>query len=389
MKILKASLIFILCLIIFSPASAKAEHYGCCYVDNPTNSLPRMQTLQNGAYNVPESSSLNVTKDRAQPECMARGGTYFEDPNTWAKSDPKDSTKRVCIDKNGNVLVGTYPVQNNPVSNTSANAAPDKNITNGAEVAAKARAAAKAQQNQVLQAPTDAMKYAGYNPAKVIGRVISVLLLILGSIALIMFIFGGFTWMTAMGNDSRVATARKTLIWATAGMIVIFLSYIIVGFLLETAVGDNSGSSSSSSSNPAATSTLQNSSGPVPVNSNNSNPVVMTGIPAPVNTSTVSSTTMTVNNRIVVDESDLPPNWYTSGSFSGTQRNPGLYFTVGKGTASSQADAMKIAMANGKQNMSGTGSAISYRVVRTKTVTTSINTVNSYTVYILFAYRRN
>jgi len=85
--------------------------------------------------------------------------------------------------------------------------------------------------------PFNPLAYANYNPAKVIEKVLSTILLILGSIALIMFVWGGFTWMTAFGNESKVETAGKILIWSTVGLFVIFLSYILVGFLLEAFTG--------------------------------------------------------------------------------------------------------------------------------------------------------
>ena len=59
--------------------------------------------------------------------------------------------------------------------------------------------------------PSDPLKYAAYNPATVIAKVISVLLSILGTIALLMFIYAGFNWMTAMGNDTKVKKAKDII----------------------------------------------------------------------------------------------------------------------------------------------------------------------------------
>jgi len=68
----------------------------------------------------------------------------------------------------------------------------------------------------------------------VVGKVIKALLGIIGSIALAMFVAGGLMWMTSAGNDKQLGLAKATLIWATAGMIVIFFSYIFVKFVLES-----------------------------------------------------------------------------------------------------------------------------------------------------------
>lgn len=68
---------------------------------------------------------------------------------------------------------------------------------------------------------------------EVVGRVIRAFLLIVGSILLIVIIAGGFMWMTAAGNPSKVAKGRNTLMWAVAGVVVIFIAWIIVGFIFE------------------------------------------------------------------------------------------------------------------------------------------------------------
>jgi|GEM_PF-956011 len=67
----------------------------------------------------------------------------------------------------------------------------------------------------------------------VIGRVINAFLLIVGSIFLLVVIYGGFMWMTAAGNEAKVKKGRQTLMWSVLGIIVIFLAWMIVGFIFE------------------------------------------------------------------------------------------------------------------------------------------------------------
>jgi hypothetical protein len=69
-----------------------------------------------------------------------------------------------------------------------------------------------------------------------IGNVISAALGIVGSLALIMFIYGGFTWMLAAGNEQAVTKGKNVLIWATVGLTVIFASYSLVNFIIKTAI---------------------------------------------------------------------------------------------------------------------------------------------------------
>lgn len=67
----------------------------------------------------------------------------------------------------------------------------------------------------------------------IIGKVINAALGIVGSLALIMFIYGGITWMTAAGNEQNVTKGKNIIIWATLGLVVIFSSYAIVRFVLQ------------------------------------------------------------------------------------------------------------------------------------------------------------
>lgn len=67
----------------------------------------------------------------------------------------------------------------------------------------------------------------------IIGKVINAALGIVGSLALIMFIYGGITWMTAAGNEQNVTKGKNIIIWATLGLVIIFSSYAIVRFVLQ------------------------------------------------------------------------------------------------------------------------------------------------------------
>ncbi len=58
--------------------------------------------------------------------------------------------------------------------------------------------------------------------------IISILLFLSGMIAVIMLIIGGYTWMTARGNEAQALNARKTVINALIGLVIIVLAYAIV-----------------------------------------------------------------------------------------------------------------------------------------------------------------
>gem|GEM_PF-2002131 len=66
-----------------------------------------------------------------------------------------------------------------------------------------------------------------------IGRVLKGIIQFIGSIAFVMYIYGGFLWMTSAGNSSKQDKAKKILVWTTLGIFVILSSYILVDFLFR------------------------------------------------------------------------------------------------------------------------------------------------------------
>ena len=74
----------------------------------------------------------------------------------------------------------------------------------------------------------------GVTPQIFIGRIIKAILGIVGSLALVMFIYGGFNWMTAAGTAEKVEKGKQILVWATIGLIVIFTSYALVKFVFTS-----------------------------------------------------------------------------------------------------------------------------------------------------------
>ena len=70
-----------------------------------------------------------------------------------------------------------------------------------------------------------------------LGKIISSVLGIVGSLALVMFIYGGVTWMLSVGNQEQVTKGKNILIWATIGIVIIFTAYALVRFVLTTVTG--------------------------------------------------------------------------------------------------------------------------------------------------------
>lgn len=67
----------------------------------------------------------------------------------------------------------------------------------------------------------------------VIGRIIRALLGFSGAIALLMFVLGGFYWLTSAGKPEQIKKGKDTLIWAVIGLVVIFSAYMLVGLVID------------------------------------------------------------------------------------------------------------------------------------------------------------
>lgn len=71
------------------------------------------------------------------------------------------------------------------------------------------------------------------SPQSLLGRIINIIMGIVGSLALIMFIFGGISWMTAGGNEQKVKQSIGIIVWSALGLAVIFLSYALTKLLIS------------------------------------------------------------------------------------------------------------------------------------------------------------
>ncbi len=83
-----------------------------------------------------------------------------------------------------------------------------------------------------VHAQADSVTYHPAAPAAdlsaMLSNALNVTLGMLGVIALLAFIWAGFTWMTSGGDAGKITKAKKTMIWAVAGLVIIFASYSIL-----------------------------------------------------------------------------------------------------------------------------------------------------------------
>jgi len=71
------------------------------------------------------------------------------------------------------------------------------------------------------------------NIPELIGRIIKAALGIVGSLALVMFIYGGLTWMISGGNEEKIKKGKGIIIWAVFGIVIIFTSYSLLSLIFE------------------------------------------------------------------------------------------------------------------------------------------------------------
>lgn len=71
------------------------------------------------------------------------------------------------------------------------------------------------------------------NVQGLIGKIINALLGILGSIALVMIMYGGLLFMTSSGSADKKKKSIGILVWSTLGIVIIFSSYAVVNFVLD------------------------------------------------------------------------------------------------------------------------------------------------------------
>lgn len=66
------------------------------------------------------------------------------------------------------------------------------------------------------------------------GSALNIVLSLIGILFLILMIYGGMIWMTAQGNEEQVGKARKLIIAAVIGLIIVVAAFAITSFLGDT-----------------------------------------------------------------------------------------------------------------------------------------------------------
>ncbi len=66
-----------------------------------------------------------------------------------------------------------------------------------------------------------------------IGTIIKVALGLIGIIALVIVIAGGFIWMTSFGDEAKVEKAKNMILMGIVGLAIILSAYAITSFVIS------------------------------------------------------------------------------------------------------------------------------------------------------------
>lgn len=74
-----------------------------------------------------------------------------------------------------------------------------------------------------------------------IASIINVALSLLGIVAVVIILMGGFQWMTAGGDQGKVDSARKLIFSGIVGLAIILSAYAIASFVINSLVSATTG----------------------------------------------------------------------------------------------------------------------------------------------------
>lgn len=69
--------------------------------------------------------------------------------------------------------------------------------------------------------------------SSVVSQVAKTIIGVLGGLALVVFMYAGLQWLFAQGNEEKTGAAKKTMLWAALGILVIFLAYAALSYTID------------------------------------------------------------------------------------------------------------------------------------------------------------
>lgn len=78
--------------------------------------------------------------------------------------------------------------------------------------------------------------FSSTDPRQTVAKIIKVALGFLGSIAVILIVLAGFKWMTAAGNEDKIAESKKLMAAAFVGLVIILTAFALTSFVIESVI---------------------------------------------------------------------------------------------------------------------------------------------------------
>ncbi|MEI7741660.1 MAG: hypothetical protein WCJ29_04095 [bacterium] len=66
-----------------------------------------------------------------------------------------------------------------------------------------------------------------------VSKVVYVFITLLGILLMVLFLYGGYEWMTSMGEEKKVKHAKDTVMNATIGLFIVLASYVISSYTFK------------------------------------------------------------------------------------------------------------------------------------------------------------
>ena len=74
---------------------------------------------------------------------------------------------------------------------------------------------------------------------KILGQILKAAVGVVGAIALLMFIWGGVTWLISGGSEEKVKKGAQTMLWAAVGVLVVLGSYFLIDLVFRALTGQS------------------------------------------------------------------------------------------------------------------------------------------------------
>jgi len=71
----------------------------------------------------------------------------------------------------------------------------------------------------------------------IVGKVVGIVVGLLGLILAVFIVWGGAMWMTSGGNEEQIKKAKAMIINAIIGLVIVLLAYAISSFIIDKLAG--------------------------------------------------------------------------------------------------------------------------------------------------------